>query len=138
MEMLAKNAAENLKGLNVSQEDYLEPVENDGNFINGFPSLKSKKTTSSAHITDFDSFEEAIIFNRFRNENWISKKEKHRKEDGFIYDNGTNLKCKIHSFDEIKSDTSWHCLGGRTIARLAVCYVDITDKNTEKYVVAYL
>ena len=52
----------------------IQPVENDGNFINGFPSLK-RKTTSSAHITDFDSFEEAIIFNRFRNENWISKKE---------------------------------------------------------------
>ena len=138
MEMLAKNAAENLKGLNVSQEDYLEPVENDGNFINGFPSLK-KKTTSSAHITDFDSFEEAKLFSiDLGMKTGFQSKEKHRKEDGFIYDNGTNLKCKIHSFDEIKSDTSWHCLGGRTIARLAVCYVDITDKNTEKYVVAYL
>lgn len=138
MEMLAKNAAENLKGLNVSQEDYLEPVENDGNFMNGFPSLKSKKTTSSAHITVFDSFEDAKLFSKDLGMiTGFQSKEKYRKEDGFIYDNGTHLKCKIHSLDEIKSDTSWHCLGGKTISRLAICYEDITNKNTEKYVVAH-
>ena len=61
MEMLAKNAAENLKGLNVSRR--LSQAENDGNFINGFPSLKVKKllhphiSQTSIHLKKLNYFQ---------------------------------------------------------------------------------
>jgi len=139
MEILATNTAENLKGQNISQDDYLEPVVNDPSIMGNFKSIpKIKKTTSSAHIEIFESFEDAKLFSiKLGMKTGFNSKEKHRKEDGFIYDNGSNLKGKLYSLQEIRSNSAWHCLGNETKARLAVCYEDITDTNTEKYVVAY-
>ena len=138
MEILATNTAENLKGQNISQDDYLEPVENDGSFLKNFKTLKSKKTTSSAHIEVFESFEDAKLFSiHLGMKTGFQSKEKYRKEDGFIYCGGSHLKEKLYSLKEILSNSAWHCLGNGSKARLAVCYETVTDKNTEKYVVAY-